>query len=71
MPLIHGTLREQLARSEREIERCQAYLDNPENPDRFGAELGLLDWLVNREDVRAEIARETNSRKENEKCLTR
>jgi hypothetical protein len=52
---IHGTLDEQLARCDREIARCLAYLSNPENPDRSGAELGLLDWMVNRQDVLAEL----------------
>lgn len=53
----HGTLAEQLDRCNREIDSCTAYLNNPENPDRFGAELGLLDWLVNREDVLAELTK--------------
>ena len=52
---IHGTLAEQLARCDREIARCEEYLANPENPDRAGAEMGLLDWMVNRQDVLAEI----------------
>lgn len=53
--LINGTLNEQLARCDREIERCVLYLQNPENTDRSGAELGLIDWLINREDVLAEM----------------
>jgi hypothetical protein len=52
---IHGTLDEQLARCNHEIERCESYLSNPDNPDRFGAEFGLLDWLVNRQEVLAEL----------------
>jgi hypothetical protein len=52
---IHGTLDEQLARCDREIRLCEAYLSNPDNPDRFGAELGLLDWMVNRQEVLAEL----------------
>lgn len=53
--LIHGTLDEQLARCNREIERCVLYLQNQESADRGGAELGLIDWLINREDVLAEM----------------
>jgi hypothetical protein len=52
---IHGTLDEQLARCDREIRLREAYLSNPDNPDRSGAERGLLDWLVNRQDVLAEL----------------
>lgn len=53
--LIHGTLDEQLARCNHEIERCELYLQNPQNTDRVGAESGLLDWLITREDVLAEM----------------
>lgn len=55
---IHGTLDEQLDRCDREIAGCESYLSNQDNPDRFGAELGLLDWLVNRQDGLAEMAGE-------------
>lgn len=57
---IYGTLEQQLSRCNLEIKLCESYLGNPENTDRAGAELGLLDWLVNREDVLVEM-RDTES----------
>ena len=58
-PLPHGTFAEQLDRCEREIERCNSAMQDPNltPAERRGAWQGWADWSVNRARILEELSR--------------